>query len=52
VPVEKKIGWAKSARNYFISKAQELERVLVWAAKFQTTTITTRHVEALGQGGL
>ena len=35
VPVEKKIGWSKSARNYFISKAQEMELVLVWAKSFR-----------------
>ena len=35
-----------------MSKAQEMERVLVWAEKFQTTTITTQHVEALGHSEL
>ena len=28
VPVDKKLAWAKTNRNYFISKASELEMIL------------------------
>ena len=44
--------WAKSTRNYFISKAHEMEKLLKWAEKFQTTTITSQHVEDVNNQGM
>ena len=52
VAVDKKMAWSKSTRNYFISKAQEMERILKWAESFQTTTVVNQHVEDLGNQGL
>ena len=52
VAIDKKMAWSKSTRNYFISKAQEMERILKWAESFQTTTIVSQHVEDLINQGL
>ena len=52
VPVDKKMAWAKSVRNYFISKAQEMERLLKWSESFQTLTISTGHVDDIVNQGL
>jgi hypothetical protein len=50
--VYKKLARAKSTRNYFISKAQEMERILKWSESFQTTAISTQHIEDLNNQGL
>ena len=51
IPVDRKMAWAKSTRNYFISKAQEMERVLKWSESFQTTAISIQHIEDLNKQG-
>ena len=51
VPIEKKFGWSRIARNYFISRAQEMQQLLLWAESFQTTTISQAHIEEIAQQG-
>ena len=52
VPTEKKIAWAKSARNYFMSKASEMEALLVWAESFKSQTIHPQHIEQYVSAGM
>ena len=45
VPLDKKLAWAKTARNYFISKAAELELLLKYVESFGDEVVTPGHVE-------
>ena len=49
---ERKFAWARSTRNYLISKASEMEVMLKWSEDFQGAPILRQHIEAYGQSGL
>ena len=51
VPIDKKIAWAKTNRNYFISKAGELEMLLKHVESFGTDPVTIGHIEDMGNRG-
>ena len=38
------MAWVKTTRNYIISKAQEMEHLLLWAEGLQSTPVTDHHI--------
>ena len=51
VALDKTLAWAKTNRNYFISKACELDMILKYVEGFGTDPITPGHVEDMGNRG-
>ena len=51
VALDKRLAWAKTNRNYFISKAGELDMILKYVESFGAEPITPGHVEDMGNRG-
>ena len=51
VPIDKKLAWAETARNYFTSKAAELELLLKHVESFGDEVVTPGHIEDMGNRG-
>jgi hypothetical protein len=51
VPIDRKLAWAKTNRNYFISKANELQVLLKYVESFGTSVVSPGHVEDMSNRG-
>ena len=49
--VERKLAWVKTTRNYFISKAPDMEFLLLWAEDFQSRPATNQHTSSMADSG-
>ena len=51
VSIDRKLAWAKTNRNYFISKASELLMILKYVESFGTTTVSPGHFDDMANRG-